>query len=154
MIPALVLLNLGVGLTGYFIYSNLHSKYEVRMTNGRIEMLSASQLQEYVDKQSRNSMINIQMNTSPEFENGGKQGDLYIANAYGNKRDMRVEIYVKDNLVFKIDKLKPGKVIASSGLQKELPKGDYSALAKVFFFQDDGTKEMENQVDLQLHVKS
>ena len=154
LIPILLGLNVIVALTGVSIYSKLNQKYEIKMANGRIKSMSASELQEYVDKQSKESIINIQLNTNPEFENGGKQGDMFIANAYDNHQNMQVEIYVKEELVLKTEILKPGKVISSSGLQKYLPKGDYPAVAKVYYLKDDGNRQVENQVDMQLHVKS
>lgn len=156
LVITLVIANIAVGFVGYRIYQDYVRKYDVRLANGQIESSSLSDLQKKVQKQSDDSMMNIQFNVKPTFIDGGEKGDLFIANSYKNKQDIKVKIYLEDSRqeVLKTEVLKPGTTIPATGLQKKLSNGDYKAVASVQFLKSNGEVESENEVDMLLHVSS
>lgn len=155
LIPILIVSNLLAIVLAYVVVQHYMQPYDIRFANGKIDVKNKMDIKEELQKQTDESMMNIQCNVAPTFTQGGKQGDLFIANSYENKSDIKLTITLKDSgqVLVETAIVKPGMTLHSVSLQKTLPAGEYQAVAKIGFYEADGTLDTSNQVDMLLHVK-
>ena len=85
-------------------------------------------------------MINISMNTSPNFNDGTSEGNLMIVNDGVNRYPQVVEITRNDTneLIYKSGAIPVGSKIESAKLNADLDKGTYDCTA-MFYNVDPNT---------------
>ncbi len=84
-------------------------------------------------------MINISMNTSPQFKEGTAAGNLMIVNETVNRYPQVVEITRNDtgDMIYKSGAIPVGSKIESAQLNTDLPAGSYECTAMFYNVDPD-----------------
>ena len=96
--------------------------------------------QERVDK----SMFSIEINSTPQMENGSAKANLKIQNPESNNYLMNVEIYLDSTgeKIYSSGLMKPNQYIDTDNLSKVLGKGNYKCTASFFAYAPETYKLM------------
>lgn len=128
-------------------------------SEGGLEGRSQEEIVAELNEKVAASMINISMNTSPEFENGSSEGNLNIVNNTVNNFPQVIEIYLQDEieqedgskkyedkeLVYQSGMIPVGSKVVNAKLNKALEshrvleKGTYKAIAYFNAVKEDGS---------------
>ena len=88
---------------------------------------------EAADHQNDEDTLSFRLDTSPEFEKGGKNGGLYLENPRENRYDLQADIELDDGtVVYSSPVLEPDSHIDTVDLDEELEDGTYPAQARLF----------------------
>lgn len=124
-------------------FSQNQFAFDDAATDGNLEGLSQSEIEEMMNNKVEESMLAISINTSPEFKDGEAKGSLRIENTARNRYNITVEIARNDNqqVIYKSKGIKPGQMIEYDQLDVKLSKGEYPCTATFNAF-DPETNEV------------
>lgn len=159
MLAALILLSVLCfrgGSTGTNPIEDVTNKFNVGIdqnaTEGGLETKTKEEIQAELNKKVAESMINISMNTSPEFEDGKSEGSLNIVNSTVNNYPQVVEIFLQEEVtdnegnkkyvdgekIYQSGLIPVGSKVTHAKLNKELSKGTYQCIAYFNAVTDEG----------------
>lgn len=98
---------------------------------GGIQTETKEDIQARLNQQVRDSMITVQLITSPIFQNGESFGKVSIYNSEENKHSQVVEITLKESkeIIYCSGKISVGEHLEKIKLDKVLSSGQYQAIA-------------------------
>lgn len=128
-------------------------KVDDNVVMGDRETKSQEEIQDELNKQVEEGMINISMNTYPEFESGTASGNLLITNDKVNVYPQFVEIYLADSeeLIYQSGLIPVGGRIDNAKLSVDLDKGKYDCIA-YFNAVDEETQEIVGKAGAEIVI--
>ena len=114
--------------------------YDSGAVAGGWDEADVDKIVEGLNEKVEDGMINISMNTSPNFANGTSTGNLMIVNEAVNRYPQVVEITRNDTneVIYKSGAIPVGSKIESAKLSADLDAGTYECTA-MFYNVDDET---------------
>ena len=114
--------------------------YDSGAVEGGWDEADVDKIVEGLNEKVEDGMINISMNTSPNFANGTSVGNLMIVNEAVNRYPQVVEITRNDTneVIYKSGAIPVGSKIESAKLSADLDAGTYECTA-MFYNVDDET---------------
>lgn len=101
-----------------------------------------------------NSMISVQLDAYPVFEDGASEGSLNIVNPATNSINLEVEITLDDTgeVIYNSGGIPPNSYIDNDKLLMVLEKGEYYATASVRAYDPENPGEEFNQAEFSLLI--
>ena len=114
--------------------------FDEAAVEGGWEQLSQEEIEAALNEKVQEGMINISMNTSPNFREGTAEGNLMIVNEGINRYPQVVEITRNDTneMIYKSGAIPVGSKIEHAKLSVDLPAGTYDCTA-MFYNVDPNT---------------
>ena len=108
--------------------------YDSGAVEGGWDEADVDKIVEGLNEKVEDGMINISMNTSPNFANGTSVGNLMIVNEAINRYPQVVEITRNDTneVIYKSDAIPVGSKIESAKLSADLDAGTYECTAMFY----------------------
>ena len=107
-----------------------------------------------MQKRADESMVSIQINARPVFEDGNSEGDLYIVNPANNAFHMQFAIRLDstDELLYDTGIMAPNHYVNTDKLFTVLKKGEYPATAYIYSFKSDNLEQSLNTTTASLII--
>ena len=149
-----------VGTTGGVIYSKMQanekSSQQLSIEPNVVIQEDTKNIQEVLDRENqrvKEGMLAISMTPEPTFYSGSSLGKVMIKNPAQNTKNFTVKFVMNstNEEVYKSGLIPPGGVLEEAKLNKNLPKGSYSATA--YFESYDENNEKAGEVGFDINIK-
>lgn len=106
------------------------------------------------EQEEDHSMISVELDAYPTFEDGTKEGNLNIVNPISNSVYLDVEIILDDTgaVIYNSGAIPPNSYIDSDKLSIVLEKGEYQATATVHAYDPENPEVEYNQSEFSLVI--
>ncbi len=147
-----ILLLLCLILIAVLLYLFWNRETDQNLKAGFLPGLDEEALQAEVD----GNYIRMQINSTPVFEDGSSEGNLYIGNPETNRYDMYVVITLEESgeVIYDSGLIPPGYYIDYDTLQVELEEGRHKALAEISYYNENEDVQSQSNIMLEVVIKN
>lgn len=145
------------GVLIYIFVIQKDFRFDDAATDGNLSGMSEREIAELMKNKVDESMLEISIASTPQFNDGKSKGMLGIENSASNRYNIIVEIKRDDTgeVIYKSEGIKPGQMIKEDKLDVELKKGVYKCTATFTAYDTDSNDRTGSAAaKIQIQVKN